>query len=109
MVFIIWNSVREVFAHELLLIQEATLLGHYLVKVRDQIAGHLGDLHFVGNIADGDNNTGGEWLSSLFYVLAYYESFDRTKGRLLLNCFLERFLFSSLQRLSVEFRFNLFS
>lgn len=59
----------------------------------DQIAGHLRGLHFDGNITDGDNSSGGERLSSLFCILVYYESFDRGKGRLLLNCFSERFCF----------------
>jgi len=60
-----------------LLIQRATLLGHYLVKAGDQTAGHFRDLHFAGSITDGDNSSRGEWLSSLFCVLAYDESFDR--------------------------------
>lgn len=55
------------------------------MKAGDQIAGHLRDLHFDGNIADGDNSSEGRTVVKSFCMLAYYESFDRAKGRPLLN------------------------
>lgn len=42
-----------------------TLLCHYLVKVGDKI-GHLRNVHFDGNIADGGIVSRGEQLSSFF-------------------------------------------
>lgn len=49
-----------------MLIQRAALLGHYLGGGGRPDSRTLERFVFSGNIADGDNNSGGEWLSNLF-------------------------------------------
>lgn len=96
---ILWKQFKQGICRGSSLIQ-ASLLGHYLVKMVDQRAGHVRYFHLDGNVADRDNSSGAEQLSDLFSMLAYYETFDK---RMLLNCFSERFLFTSCQRLTFPF------